>query len=90
MKITEMIKGLQEVKEKYGDLECWSAVDDEGNGYNKVYYDPTVMFRLNDEDEIHNLEEFEECKQEHILDYEDGADDEDYEELKCEYMVCVN
>lgn len=48
------------------------------------------MFRINDEGVLRDLEEFKECKQEHISDYENGEDDENYEELKYEYVVCVN
>ena len=43
MKISEMIKNLQEFMEEYGDLECWYASDDEGNAYDKVHYEPSLM-----------------------------------------------
>lgn len=36
MKVSEMIKNLCDFIEKHGDLECWYAKDDEGNGYQEV------------------------------------------------------
>lgn len=48
MKISEMIKNLQEFMVEHGDLDCWYATDDEGNDYHEVYYDPS--FRYVDED----------------------------------------
>ena len=48
MKISEMINNLTAFMEKHGDLECWYAVDDEGNDYHPVYYDPS--FRYVDEE----------------------------------------
>lgn len=44
MKLTEMIANLQKFKEEHGDVECWWAVDDEGNNYKEVIYEPTLMF----------------------------------------------
>ena len=44
MKVSEMIKNLQEFMNENGDIDCYYAVDDEGNGYNKVYYAPTLMY----------------------------------------------
>ena len=43
MKISEMIKNLQDFMAEYGDLECWYASDDEGNEYHKVSYEPSLM-----------------------------------------------
>lgn len=62
MKISEMIKNLQEFMAKHGDLDCWYATDDEGNGYREVYFDPS--FRYVDEDgEVYNNEEdLEDCE----------------------------
>lgn len=61
MKISEMIANLKEFEEKYGDLDCWYATDDEGNEYREVYYDPS--FRYVDEDgNVYNDEEdVEQC-----------------------------
>ena len=44
MKISGMIKNLQELMEKHGDLDCWYAVDDEGNGYQKIHYEPVLYY----------------------------------------------
>ena len=44
MKISEMINNLKEFMEKHGDIECWYAKDDEGNGYQKVYYEPELYY----------------------------------------------
>ena len=44
MKISEMIKNLQSFMDEYGDLECWYAVDDEGNGYCRVHYEPSCYY----------------------------------------------
>ena len=42
MKISEMIKNLQEIMSGYGYLDCYYASDDEGNDYYRVYYKPSV------------------------------------------------
>ncbi|MBQ8570308.1 MAG: hypothetical protein IJ444_02220 [Kiritimatiellae bacterium] len=57
MKISEMIKNLQEFMEEYGDLECWYASDDEGNEYHKVYYEPSLLCVDKYDGEIHTLED---------------------------------
>jgi len=44
MKVSEMIKNLQEFMEEHGDLECWYAIDDEGNGYHKINYEPSLYY----------------------------------------------
>lgn len=44
MKISEMIRNLQDVAYKYGDLECWYAVDDEGNRYSSIHFEPSVYY----------------------------------------------
>ena len=51
MKVSEMIKNLQEFMEVHGDLECYYAIDDEGNTYHPVYYDPSMYYL----DEYHSL-----------------------------------
>lgn len=62
MKISEMIKNLQEVMTEHGDLDCWYARDDEGNGYQEVYYD--ASFRYVDEDGVvyYDEEDLEACE----------------------------
>ena len=42
MKLSELIIKLQAIQEEYGDLECVYSVDDEGNEYKKIHYDPSV------------------------------------------------
>lgn len=44
MKISEMINNLQLFLEEHGDLECYYAVDDEGNDYCPVHYEPSLYF----------------------------------------------
>lgn len=63
MKISEMIKNLQEFMEENGDLECWYARDDEGNGYQKVYYDPS-MYYVNEYEEVYQQEDYDEADEE--------------------------
>ena len=41
--INEVIKRLQEVKSKHGNLKCVASIDDEGNAFNKVIFHPTPM-----------------------------------------------
>ena len=58
MKISEMIKNLQKFMDEHGDLECWYAVDDEGNGYQKVYYLPSMYF-ANEDGEVYQSDDLE-------------------------------
>ena len=62
MKISEMIKNLEEFKKEYGDLDCWYATDDEGNEYHEVYFDPSLRY-VDSDDEIYtsikDLEEYD-------------------------------
>jgi len=44
MKISKMINNLQEFMSKHGDIECWYAKDEEGNGYERVYFEPSRFF----------------------------------------------
>lgn len=44
MKISEMMKNLEAVMTANGDLECWYAVDDEGNAYHPVWFEPSVYY----------------------------------------------
>lgn len=57
MKISEMIKNLQNFMEEHGDLECWYASDDEGNAYHKVYYEPSLMCASKYDGEVMTLED---------------------------------
>ena len=60
MKISQMIKNLQEFKKKHGDLDCWYAVDDEGNDYHEVYWSPSLCYLGNDE-VYSNIEDVYDC-----------------------------
>lgn len=44
MKISKMIKNLEAVMAANGDIECYYAVDDEGNAYHQVYFEPSVYW----------------------------------------------
>lgn len=59
MKISEMIKNLEEFKAEHGDLDCWYAKDDEGNGYQEVYFDPSLRY-VDEDDEVYDEERLEE------------------------------
>ena len=48
MKLSEHIEACRKVLEAHGDLGCFSAIDDEGNGYNEVVYSPTVGHMTDD------------------------------------------
>lgn len=61
MNISEMIKNLQEFMEEHGDLECWYAEDDEGNGYKEIYYDPSLYYVTEDKEVYSTLEDVEYC-----------------------------
>ena len=56
MEISEMIENLQEFKAKYGDIECWYAEDDEGNGYRRIYFEPSLLY-VDSNDTVYNDEE---------------------------------
>jgi hypothetical protein len=45
MKVSEMIKNLVEFITNYGDLECYYAVDDEGNDCHPVYFEPNCLYK---------------------------------------------
>lgn len=38
MKLSEYIQNLQNFMEEHGDMDCYYAIDDEGNGYQSVNY----------------------------------------------------
>ena len=58
MKISEMIKNLQEFMVENGDLECWYAVDDEGNGYSEIHYTPSKYY-VDEDDNVMQREDLE-------------------------------
>lgn len=58
MKISEMIKNLQDFEAKHGDVDCYYAVDDEGNAYHPVYFKPSKYY-FNEEYGVIQEEDFE-------------------------------
>lgn len=76
MKVSEMIKNLQDFMEENGDIDCYYAVDDEGNGYNEVYYKPTLMLEAPYGD-LYSVKEIEE---------DDSLDEDERGEFK---KVCI-
>ena len=46
--------------EEHGDLECWYAKDDEGNGYQEVYYEPSKYYVDSASDVYSNEEDLKE------------------------------
>lgn len=73
MKISEMIKNLQEFMAEHGDIDCWYAKDDEGNGYQEIYYSPTLMY-ANKYDDVFGQADYDE------------ADEDDKEDLT---PICI-
>ena len=57
MKISEMINNLQEFMAEHGDLDCWYAVDDEGNGYSEVHFTPSLYYTDDNGDEMYHPED---------------------------------
>ena len=68
MKISEMIKNLQEFMADHGDIECYYSVDDEGNAYHPVYYAPSKYY-VDEDGEVYQLEDIE-YNEEDVEDYE--------------------
>ena len=67
MQLKEYIEKLQELYLEHGDLELVYAVDDEGNYYDKVSYDPGII-NMCGEDRI-SEEDIEEYSSEEIKQY---------------------
>ena len=67
MRLKEYIEKLQELYLEHGDLELVYAVDDEGNYYDKVSYDPGII-NMCGEDRI-SEEDIEEYSPEEIKQY---------------------
>ena len=64
MKVSEMIKNLQKFMDEHGDLDCWYAVDDEGNGYAEVHYIPSLYYANDDGYEVYHLNNVEDMEPE--------------------------
>lgn len=73
MKISKMIENLEKFIDDNGDLDCYYAIDDEGNGFGEVYYSPSLYY-ANDYGDVFNREDYDE------------ADEEDKEDLT---PICV-
>ncbi len=58
MKISDMINNLQKFMEENGDVACYYAVDDEGNGYCPIYFEPTKYY-LNEDNEVVHKQDVE-------------------------------
>lgn len=80
MKISKLIKNLQDVLNKDGDLECYYASDDEGNHHCPIYFDAGTFYTLKEnvennerdievynENDLQDLYDYEECKPEDIV-----------------------
>jgi hypothetical protein len=76
MKVSGMIKNLQDFMEENGDIDCYYAVDDEGNDYKEVYYKPTLMLE-NSYGDLYSVKEIEE---------DDSLDEDERAEFK---KVCI-
>ena len=69
MKISEMINNLQEFMAEHGDLDCWYAVDDEGNGYAEVHYTPSLYYANDNGDEVYQQEDMDDMYPEEQMYY---------------------
>ena len=68
MKISQMIENLQSFMSENGDLECYYAVDDEGNAYYEVYYEPSLYY-MNQYGDIYSSRDIE-YEEENFEDFE--------------------
>ena len=71
MRLTKYIEKLQELLAEHGDLELIYSTDDEGNNYNKVHYEPSLVNFISTDREVINDEDIEEW------------DESDYEKVIC-------
>ena len=63
MKISEMIKNLYAFMDEHGDVDCWYAVDNEGNNFCPVYFKPSFMY-IDSYEIVYNPEDFEDMQDE--------------------------
>lgn len=56
MTVAQLIEHLSKLKP---ELEVYTAIDEEGNGYNEVWFEPTVMLAMDEgrDVSIYNLDE---------------------------------
>ncbi|MFA5625801.1 MAG: hypothetical protein WC966_12255 [Bradymonadales bacterium] len=86
MKLSEYIKGLQEVFEEHGDMDCYYSVDDEGNAYQQVNYNGEIRYLKPEEQDEYQVENlYDEEGLEDLQEYCE-YDDEDIKKL---IKVCL-
>lgn len=68
MKLSEYIDGLKTFLNNYGDLECYYAVDDEGNYFVKTSYCGTLCYIPRRNKDRHKTDEL--YTEEDIVEYE--------------------
>lgn len=85
MKLSEYIENLINTFEQEGDIDCYYAKDDEGNGYQEIGYEPSIMYRRVEDDnrELTCLEDIKEM-------IEDGEFDSDEVNKYFNKVICVN
>lgn len=76
MKLSEYIEGLKKFPEENGDMDAYYSRDDEGNGYQEVYWSGTKMYLEKESDNPHRPDLYCEDDLDYILDeYEIGSED---------------
>lgn len=71
MNVEELIEHLQKMPK---DLNVYTAIDAEGNGYNETYFPPVIMWKLKEEEIFGDIISAE---QENLDDLEITKDDVD-------------
>ena len=56
MKASTLIENLQKLIDIHGDLDLIYAKDDEGNGYERIHYDPS-LYIFEDRDDVRSIED---------------------------------
>lgn len=69
MKVRELVEHLLKLDQ---ELEVYTAIDAEGNGYNSVYFEPSVSYAANINGRSREIEVFNDLEE-----AEDGGYDED-------------
>lgn len=54
MKLKKLIKKLKEIYKEHGNLECVYSIDDEGNSFHKIAYEPTEGYYSSEDYEFRN------------------------------------
>lgn len=75
MKLNEYIEELKEILEEHGDLDLIYSRDSEGNGFENVFYSPSIMYK---EGVSHRFDAYS----------EDDLEDDEKEDYQ--KVVCVN